>query len=167
MRNDKRTSLVLVLSAAAILLGACGGDDLTGFVVRAKVRGINIAAITQLQIRFEAGSAKFDSDSGSESGVSYATQDAGSTFTATAGRGWVTEHYELSASEFVFKMPFANPEGSGDTNLHVLIHRDIAGELTLVGESTLVPVRLPAGSGAEVEAVVGCVPDGQCAAGIN
>ena len=163
MRFENRTFTVLALLAAAAVLGACGGDDLTGFVVLAKIRGINYAAMTQLQVRFESnGSARFDSDSGSESGVSYATEDGGRIFTATAGRAWVTNQYDQTGNEFIFRMPFANPEGSADTNLQVVINRDIAGELVRVGESTLVPVHLPAGSGAEIEAVVGCVPDGEC-----
>jgi len=163
MTSKARTISILILCSASLALASCGGDDLTGFTVRARVRGINIAAITELEVRFEAsGSVRFDEDSGSESGVRYATEDGGQTFSATGTRGWVTDHYELSASEFVFTMPFANPEGGGEANLHIVIHRDVNGEIVPVGESTLVPVRLPVAAGGEVEAIAGCLAGGQC-----
>jgi len=148
----------LALTAVA-LLAACGGDEEgTGFVVRAKVRGINIAAISQFQVRFEAtGGGRFGSGSGEEAGIEYAVEDGGRDFVATAGRGWVTSHYELAESEFVFLMPFVNPDGGGEVNLHVLIHREVEGSMVLVGESALTPTLLPAESGGEVEVVVGCV----------
>ena len=154
-----RKVLALALPLAVF---ACGGDEGegTGFVVRAKIRGINIAAMSQFQVRFEAtGDSRFGSGSGEELGVEYATEEGGRVFVATAGEGWVTAHYQLAESEFVLKMPFVNPEDGGDANLQVLIHRDIRGDLVLVGESALTPAQLPAGAGAEVEVVVGCVPD--------
>jgi hypothetical protein len=156
---------VLALALPMVVLAgvaACGGDadDGTGFVVRVKIRGLNIAAMDQIQVRFEAtGDDRFGSESGEERGVDYATEDGGRVFVATAGSGWITPHYRLSESEFVLQMPFVNPEGGGEVNLQVLIHRDVRGDMILVGESALTPTQLPTGAGAEVEVVVGCVPD--------
>lgn len=166
LRKDVLAALLLL---GAVALGGCGGDEEgTGFVVRAKVRGINIAAISQFQVRFEAtGGDEFGSGSGSEDGVDYRVEDDGHVFSAKAGRSWVTSNYELSESEFVFTMPFVNPDSGGDVNLHVLIHRDVDGDLVLVGESALTPTQLPAGAGAEVEVVVGCVEDAPCGAEIE
>lgn len=157
---DARTLRFSLLLMAFASLAACGGDegDATGFTVVAKIRGINIAAMSQIQVRFEAtGDARFGAKSGDELGIDYETEDDGRAFVATAGRGWVTDHYELSESEFVLKMPFQNPDAGGDVNVHILIHRDVNGDLILVGESALTSTQLPAGAGAEVEVVVGCV----------
>lgn len=155
------TRKILSLALPAIVL-ACGGDETegTGFVVHAKIRGLNVAAMDELQVRFEAtGDLRFGSDSGEEAGVDYGTEDGGRVFVATAGSSWITRNYELSESEFVLEMPFVNPEGGGDVNLHVLIYRDVRGDMVLAGESALTPTQLPAGGGASVEVVVGCVPD--------
>lgn len=162
MSSRKRRASFLLLTA--VLLGGCGGgDDGTGFLVRAKVRGINIFAISQMQFRFEsAGDARFGSESGSEAGVSYATEDGGRVFTATGNSAWVTDEYDRGASEFIFEMPFVNPDGGGETDLQVVIHRDIEGEMVLAGHSVPMTVELPAEAGAVFEPVVGCVEGGPC-----
>lgn len=147
-------------------LGACGGEDEgTGFVVLAKVRGLNLAAMSQLQVRFEAtGEDRFGSASGAEEGVDYATEDGGRVFTATTDAEWINAHRQQPGNEFQIPMPFVNPDSGGTVNLHVLIHRDVEGTMVLVGESALTPILLPATAGSQVEVVVGCVRDAPCGA---
>jgi hypothetical protein len=164
------TTRFLTIFGLLALTGACGGDDDgegTGFLLRAKVRGINYFAMSQLQVRFEAtGDDHFGSTSGEEHGLDYETQDGGRAFVATGGRNWVTQNYEQTESEFVFEIPFVNPAGGGDVNVQVLIHREVpeegSGDFVLVGESALTPTQLPTAPGGEVEVVVGCVAGAPC-----